>query len=48
MVSHIKQLREKYGDKRMVMEKLFGDLVAKDTKERTGCDNMSAILVELL
>lgn len=47
MVAHIAQLREKHGDKRIVMEKLFGDLVARDMKEKSGCDNMSAILVEL-
>jgi serine/threonine protein phosphatase PrpC len=47
MVSHIKQLREKHSDKKMVMDKLFTDLVAKDLKELSGCDNMSAILIEL-
>jgi hypothetical protein len=47
MVSHIKQLREKNNDKKVVMDKLFTDLVAKDIKELIGCDNMSAILVEL-
>lgn len=45
MVSHIKQLREKYNDKKMVMDRLFNDLVAKDVKDKSGCDNMSAILV---
>jgi serine/threonine protein phosphatase PrpC len=45
MVSHIKQLREKYNDKKVVMDKLFNDLVAKDAKDKSGCDNMSAILV---
>ena len=48
MVGHVQQLREKHGDKRVVMEKLFGDLVARDAKDKTGCDNMTAILVELL
>lgn len=47
MVSHIKQLREKNNDKKLVMDKLFNDLVAKDIKELIGCDNMSAILIEL-
>ena len=46
MVSHIKQLREKNSDKKIVMDKLFNDLVAKDLKELSGCDNMSAILIE--
>ena len=46
MVSHIKQLREKNNDKKIVMDKLFNDLVAKDLKELSGCDNMSAILIE--
>lgn len=46
MVSHIKQLREKNNDKKTVMDKLFNDLVAKDLKELSGCDNMSAILIE--
>lgn len=45
MVSHIKQLRDKHNDRKMVVEKLFADLVAKDMKEESGCDNMSAILV---
>ncbi len=48
MVSHIKQLREKHNDKKTVMDKLFNDLVAKDLKDLSGCDNMSAILIEFL
>jgi hypothetical protein len=47
MVNHIKQLREANNDRKVVMDKLFNELVAKDTKEIVGCDNMSAILIEL-
>lgn len=47
MVSHVQQLRGQHNDKRLVMDKLFNDLVAKDMKDANGCDNMSAILIEL-
>jgi hypothetical protein len=46
MISHIRQLREQTNDKKMVMEKLFNDMVAKNMKDSTGFDNMSAILLE--
>jgi serine/threonine protein phosphatase PrpC len=46
MVSHILQLKDKHNDKKVVMDKLFADLVAKDMKDLSGCDNMSAILIE--
>lgn len=29
------------------MDQLFNDLVAKDMKDLVGCDNMSAILIDL-
>ncbi len=47
MVTHIKQLLDTNKDRKVVMDKLFNDLVAKDPKEVVGCDNMSAILIEL-
>jgi serine/threonine protein phosphatase PrpC len=47
MVEHVQQLRSQCNDKKVVMDKLFNDLVAKDMKEMSGCDNMSAILIEL-
>lgn len=31
-----------------ILSVLFDKLIAKDTKEVVGCDNMSAILVEFL
>ena len=46
MISHIKQLREKNKDRKVIMEKLFNDMIAKDLKELSGCDNMSGILIE--
>lgn len=48
MISHIAQLRSTNKDKKLVMEKLFNDLVAKDFKEMSGCDNMSGILIEFI
>jgi serine/threonine protein phosphatase PrpC len=47
MVSHIKELRSKCSEKKAIMDKLFTDLVAREVKEVLGCDNMSAILIEL-
>lgn len=32
MVNHIKQLRDQQNDKKVVMDKLFNDLVARELK----------------
>ena len=32
MVSHVKQLREQQNDKKVLMDKLFSDLVARELK----------------
>jgi serine/threonine protein phosphatase PrpC len=46
MVSHLRQLREKHGNGKTVMDKLFNDMVAKELREMVGCDNMTAALIE--
>jgi hypothetical protein len=45
MISLVSQLRGKQDNGRMVLDKLFGELVAKDAKDLLGQDNMTAILI---
>jgi hypothetical protein len=45
MVDHVKLLKARYNHKD-IMENLLNELVAKDSREVLGCDNMSGILIE--
>lgn len=38
-------LREKNSNYKEALEKLLDDLIAKETREGVGCDNMTAILI---
>jgi protein phosphatase 2C family protein 2/3 len=48
MVDHLKGLQGRFNDKMSMMSKFFDDLVAKESKEGLGCDNMSGIYIEFL
>ena len=46
MVLNVSQLMGKSGEVKVVLEKLFDQLVAKSEKDPSGFDNMSAVLVK--
>lgn len=46
MVDMVSQLLGKHENSKVVMEKLFGQLVARDGKDNFGFDNMTAQLIQ--
>ena len=45
IVDIVDQKIEKGEDNKKIMEDLFEELIAKDTMNGAGCDNMTAILI---
>lgn len=46
MIDLLGQLLQKHENSKVVMDKLFGQLVARDGKDNFGFDNMTAQLIQ--
>ena len=48
MITRIGNERKTGNDGQLILKNLLGSLLARETSEQTGCDNMSAILIEFM
>ena len=46
MIDYAKDLKDKYKDKKLFIEKFIDSLLGKSVKQPYGLDNMSAILID--
>lgn len=48
MVDYVKEMREKYKDKKQFVEKFVDSLLGKSVKQQYGLDNMSVIFIDFV